>query len=234
MLWLALRMATPTFVPSGPQQWMCAAVSGAVKPKNPAMICIVSAVGSSTTTAVPAPPPRDTGPLVLGRLSYGASGQATDQTGFQTVGVKSHQVQYRPACRQLSTKAPRASALSKQLASQSLQDDELVEKPTASPQQSPVTESLALGRPQIPGQLSASVRPGGSLTEAKCWAVRFPVGRGRPAPTRPSKNQIDCRKVVVGALRVHWPLRHASPNECRAEAPPERGCWHIGYFAGMT
>jgi hypothetical protein len=107
-------------------------------------------------------------------------------------------------------------------------------QPTASPQQSPVTESLALGRPQIPGQLSASVRPGGSLTEAKCWAVRFPVGRGRPAPTRPSKNQIDCRKVVVGALRVHWPLRHASPNECRAEAPPERGCWHIGYFAGMT
>jgi hypothetical protein len=104
-----------------------------------------------------------------------------------------------------------------------------VEKPTASPQQSPVTESLALGRPQIPGQLSASVRPGGSLTEAKCWAVRFPVGRGRPAPTRPSKNQIDCRKVVVGALRVHWPLRHASPND-----PPERGCWHIGYFAGMT
>jgi hypothetical protein len=34
---------------------MCAAVSGAVKPKNPAMICIVSAVGASTTSAVPAP-----------------------------------------------------------------------------------------------------------------------------------------------------------------------------------
>jgi hypothetical protein len=82
-----------------------------------------------------------------------------------------------------------------------------VEKPTASPQRSPVSESLALGRPQIPGQLSAPVRPGGSLTEAKCWAVRFPEGRGgRPAPTEPNKNEIDRRKVVVGALGGGSPL----------------------------
>jgi hypothetical protein len=37
------------------QQWMCAAVSGVVKPKNDAMICIVWAVGSSTTATLPAP-----------------------------------------------------------------------------------------------------------------------------------------------------------------------------------
>src|SRR5260370_35588320 len=47
--------AAPAFVPSGGQQWIGAAVSGVVKPKNPAIICIVCAVGSSTTTAVPAP-----------------------------------------------------------------------------------------------------------------------------------------------------------------------------------
>jgi len=34
---------------------MCAAVSFDVKPKNAAFICIVCAVGSSTTTARPAP-----------------------------------------------------------------------------------------------------------------------------------------------------------------------------------
>src|SRR5258708_14549198 len=48
-------VATPAFVPSGAQQWMCAAVSGVVKPKNDAIICSVCAVGSSTTTAVPTP-----------------------------------------------------------------------------------------------------------------------------------------------------------------------------------
>src|SRR5713226_7786831 len=48
-------VATPAFVPSGAQQWMCAAVSGVVKLKNAAFTCIVCAVGSSTTTASPAP-----------------------------------------------------------------------------------------------------------------------------------------------------------------------------------
>jgi hypothetical protein len=42
---------------------------------------------------------------------------------------------------------------------------------------------------------------------------------GRPAPTEPNKNQIDRRKVVVGALRAHWPLHHVSPNDCAAKAP---------------
>src|SRR4051794_38292715 len=37
------------------QQWMCAAVSGVVKPKNAARIDIVWAVGSSTTVTAPAP-----------------------------------------------------------------------------------------------------------------------------------------------------------------------------------
>jgi hypothetical protein len=37
------------------QQWMCAAISGVVNPKNDARICIVSAVGSSTTVTLPAP-----------------------------------------------------------------------------------------------------------------------------------------------------------------------------------
>ena len=52
-----------------------------------------------------------------------------------------------------------------------------VEKPTASPQGSPELNSLALGRPQMPVQVSAPVRRGESLTGAKCWAVRFLRGR---------------------------------------------------------
>jgi hypothetical protein len=43
------------FVPSGAQQWMCAAVSGVVRPKKDAITWSVCAVGSSTTTTVPAP-----------------------------------------------------------------------------------------------------------------------------------------------------------------------------------
>jgi hypothetical protein len=31
------------------------------------------------------------------------------------------------------------------------------------------------------------------------------------------------RKIVVDALRAHWPLHHVSPNDCAAKAPPERG-----------
>jgi hypothetical protein len=34
-------VATPTLVPSGAQQWMCAIVSFDVKPLNVALICIV-------------------------------------------------------------------------------------------------------------------------------------------------------------------------------------------------
>ena len=59
-------VATPALVPSDAQQWMCAAVSGAVKPKNDTMICIVSAVGSRTTATVPAP-----GELMGGRQPTG-------------------------------------------------------------------------------------------------------------------------------------------------------------------
>src|SRR6202048_5440617 len=84
----------------------------------------------------------------------------------------------------------------------------------------PQLNCLALGRPQIPAQLSASVRPGGSFTEAKCWAVRFPVGRGRPAPTKPNKTETEFRKVLVGTGR----------GVRRAEASPERGCFHFGLF----
>jgi Transposase IS66 family len=35
------------------------------------------------------------------------------------------------------------------------------------------------------------------------------------------------RRLRSTPVRAHWPLRHVRPNECRAEAPPERGCWHI-------
>src|SRR5258708_6573896 len=48
-------VATPTLVPSGAQQWMCAATSLEVKPLNVALICIVWAVGSSTMVARPVP-----------------------------------------------------------------------------------------------------------------------------------------------------------------------------------
>ena len=48
-------VATPAFVPSGAQQWMCAATSFDVKPLKVALICIVWAVGSSTTVARPVP-----------------------------------------------------------------------------------------------------------------------------------------------------------------------------------
>jgi hypothetical protein len=56
-MWLSYSVvATPTLVPNIVwQQWICAAISGVVKPKNDAMICIVSAVGSSTTATEPAP-----------------------------------------------------------------------------------------------------------------------------------------------------------------------------------
>jgi hypothetical protein len=49
-------VATPAFVPNGAQQWMCAPVIvGEVRPLNVAVICIVWAVGSSTTVARPVP-----------------------------------------------------------------------------------------------------------------------------------------------------------------------------------
>ena len=63
-------------------------------------------------------------------------------------------------------------------------------------------------------------KTGGSLTEAKCWAVRFPVGEGRPAPTEPNKNEIfvaqDSRKAEEQLLAVWWLAallrrRHNSP-----------------------
>jgi len=51
-------VATPT-VAGEPgddwQQWMCAAVSGVVRPLNVAAICIVLAVGSNTIVARPVP-----------------------------------------------------------------------------------------------------------------------------------------------------------------------------------
>ena len=50
--------------------------------------------------------------------------------------------------------------------------------------------------------IKASVRSAPSLTEAKCWAVRFPVGRGRPAPTEPNKNPIGLRKILVRSERT--------------------------------
>src|ERR1700730_1438316 len=63
----------------------------------------------------------------------------------------------------------------------------------------PQLNCLALGRPQIPAQLSAPVRPGGSLTEAKCWAVRFPCGGGRPAPISANKTYREFRKIALAA-----------------------------------
>src|SRR2546423_7482057 len=48
-------VATGALVPSGAQQWMCAAVSLEVKPLNVTLIWIVWAVGSSTTVARPVP-----------------------------------------------------------------------------------------------------------------------------------------------------------------------------------
>src|SRR5262245_17813586 len=42
-------------VPSGAQQWMCAALVFEVNPLNVALTCIVWAVGSSTTVAKPVP-----------------------------------------------------------------------------------------------------------------------------------------------------------------------------------
>ena len=47
-------------------------------------------------------------------------------------------------------------------------------------------------------------KTGGSLTEAKCWAVRFPVGEGRPAPTEPNKNEISLRKILVRPRSSSW------------------------------
>src|SRR5260370_3538267 len=48
-------VATPAFVPSGAQQWMCAALVIDVKPLNVAFTCSVWAVESSTTVARPVP-----------------------------------------------------------------------------------------------------------------------------------------------------------------------------------
>ena len=106
-------------------------------------------------------------------------------------------------------------------------------KASCSPQQSPVTETLALGRPQIPAQLSAPVRPGGSLTEAKCWAVRFPEGRGgRPAPTEPNKNEIDRRKVVVGALKGALASTSCESERVQSRSPAGAGLLAHRLFRG--
>jgi len=48
-------VATMALVPSGAQQWMCAAVVFEVNPLNVALTCNVWAVGSSTTVAKPVP-----------------------------------------------------------------------------------------------------------------------------------------------------------------------------------
>ena len=45
-------------------------------------------------------------------------------------------------------------------------------------------------------------------------------GRGRPAPTKPNKTETEFRKILVGTGR----------GVRRAEAPPERGCFHFGLF----
>src|SRR5262245_19599707 len=52
---VGIVVATITFVPSGAQQWMCAAVVFDVKPLNDTLISIVFAVGSSTIVARPVP-----------------------------------------------------------------------------------------------------------------------------------------------------------------------------------
>jgi hypothetical protein len=50
-----ITVATPTLVPSGAQQWMCAATVFEVKPLNVTLSCSVWAIGSSTTVAKPVP-----------------------------------------------------------------------------------------------------------------------------------------------------------------------------------
>src|ERR1700730_9194661 len=55
---------------------------------------------------------------------------------------------------------------------------------------------LALGRPQILAQLSASVRPGEVLPRLNAGRFAFP-GKGRPAPTKPNKTETEFRKILV-------------------------------------
>src|SRR6202048_2818619 len=75
---------------------------------------------------------------------------------------------------------------------------------------------LALGRPQILAQLSASVRPGEVLPSLNAGRFGFP-GKGRPAPTKPNKTETEFRKILVGtgrgvrraeATRPHAPKPH--------------------------
>jgi hypothetical protein len=51
-------------------------------------------------------------------------------------------------------------------------------------------------------------------------AVRFPVGRGRPAPTKPNKTEIEFRKIVVDCLSGRQRL---SPNDWVARSPAGAG-----------
>src|ERR1700730_12144403 len=86
----------------------------------------------------------------------------------------------------------------------------------------PQLNCLALGRPQIPAQLSAPVRPGGSLTEAKCWAVRFPCGGGAvqhlSRQIRPTESFARLRSLPVQQLETCCIRKRRSNNTYSSEA----------------
>jgi hypothetical protein len=86
----------------------------------------------------------------------------------------------------------------------------------------PQLNCLALGRPQIPAQLSAPVRPGGSLTEAKCWAVRFPCGGGAvqhlSRQIRPTESFARLRSLPDQQLETCCIRKRRSNNMYSSEA----------------
>ena len=70
--------------------------------------------------------------------------------------------------------------------------------------------SVALRTPQTPAQLSASVRPGGRLTEAKHWTADYSGGRGRPAPPQSMRRSLNSATLSLMALIRAFNEGHAT------------------------
>jgi hypothetical protein len=71
------------------------------------------------------------------------------------------------------------------------------------------------------------------LTGAKCWAVRFPVGRGRrPAPTKPNNNEIGLRKILVGAGQGALAPTSCESERLRGKSPAGAGLLVHRLFRG--
>jgi hypothetical protein len=83
----------------------------------------------------------------------------------------------------------------------------------------PELNPLALGRPQIPAQVSAPVRPGEVLPRLNAGRFGFPRGRGRPAPTEANKDEIGLRKILVGGVQGALAPTSCETEQLRSKKP---------------